>query len=94
MLAGVLGVPSLPSAFMTALVQLGKESAAATLSDLAQVRCRCVSEAASLTPAMTSVTIGLHVPVAVVVVAVVTVVVAAGAVVAQITCMALQRLLR
>ena len=95
MLAGVLGVPSLPSAFTTALVQLGKESAAATLSDLAQVRCRCVSEAASLTPAMTSVTIGLHVPVAVVVVvAVVAVVVAAVAVVAQITCMALQCLLR
>ncbi|DBA81543.1 TPA: hypothetical protein ACH3X1_007317 [Trebouxia sp. C0004] len=36
MLAGVLAVPRLPSAFMTALVQLGKESAAATLSDLAQ----------------------------------------------------------
>ncbi|KAL0026054.1 hypothetical protein WJX79_005633 [Trebouxia sp. C0005] len=36
MLAGVLGMPSLPSAFMTALTQLGKESAAATLSDLAQ----------------------------------------------------------
>ncbi|KAL0051080.1 hypothetical protein WJX82_001507 [Trebouxia sp. C0006] len=34
MLAGVLSKPSLPSAFMTALAQLG--SAAATLSDLAQ----------------------------------------------------------
>ncbi len=54
---------------------------------------------ASLNSAMTSVTISLHVPVAVVVVVavvvdVVAVVVAAVAVVAQITCMALQCLLR
>jgi hypothetical protein len=68
MLAGVLGVPCLPPAFMTALVQLGKESAAATLSDLAQVRHRYVSEAASLTSAMTSVTIVRHVAVVVVVI--------------------------
>jgi len=53
---------------MTALVQLGKESAAATLSDLAQVRHRYVSEAASLTSAMTSVTIVRHVAVVVVVI--------------------------
>lgn len=66
MLAGVLSKPSLPSAFMTALAQLG--SAAATLSDLAQVHRRCVSEAASLSPEMTSVTIGLLVPIAVAVV--------------------------
>jgi hypothetical protein len=66
MLAGVLGKPSLPSAFMTALAQLGKQSAAATLSDLAQVRCRCVSEAASLSPAMTSVTIAAAVVVVIV----------------------------
>jgi len=77
MLAGVLGVPCLPPAFMTALVQLGKESAAATLSDLAQVRHRYVSEAASLTSAMTSVTIIRHV--AVVVVVIVAFVVAAAA---------------
>jgi len=68
MLAGLLGVPCLPPAFMTALVQLGKESAAATLSDLAQVRHRYVSEAASLTSAMTSVTIVRHVAVVVVVI--------------------------
>jgi len=74
MLAGVLSKPSLPSAFMTALAQLG--SAAATLSDLAQVHRRCVSEAASLSPEMTSVTIGLLVPIAVAVVVIVGVVVA------------------
>ncbi len=82
MLAGVLGKPSLPSAFMTALTQLGKESAAATLSDLAQVRHRCVSQAASLSPAMTSVTISVLIPVAVV--AAVVVVVIVGVVVAGI----------
>ena len=76
MLAGVLSKPSLPSAFMTALAQLGKQSAAATLSDLAQVHRRCVSEAASLSPEMTSVTIGLLVPIAVAVVVIVGVVVA------------------
>lgn len=99
MLAGVLGMPSLPSAFMTALTQLGKESAAATLSDLAQVRHRHVSEAAAMTSAMTSITFGLLVPLAVV--AAVVVVVIAGVtvvigvdVVVNSTLIALQCLLR